>query len=335
MTTIIMACLLVGMAALLLLRDSRGKARMFFDQETSLSLRGVWCLVVMLVHVPDSYQNFLQDAVGSFAYIGVTFFFMTSSYGLMLSVLKNGCSAVKGFWKRRLPKLLVPMLLANLAELVINWSFRREIGFLSLFTTSAFVRKLLVFYFLFWIVFWLPVKMSIAQKRWLLCFLTVMVSIVSYILDGRWSVEALGFLFGILLASYKKRILEFFEIKWLLKCIITGMVCLAIGVLYRYTKYIVFWGDYVIRAFLGVAITLFMLQCLVKYSIGNSVNRFLGKVSFEVYLLHGIVFSVLAQTGVIKESGVYIFLSILITVLLSVAVNFIGRSLVRIFPKVE
>lgn len=41
----------------------------FFNKENSNALRGFWCLIVVLVHVPGAYQNRIQDIIGSFAYI--------------------------------------------------------------------------------------------------------------------------------------------------------------------------------------------------------------------------------------------------------------------------
>ena len=52
----------------------------FMSKDDAVFLRGFWCVIVILVHIPAAYQNRVQDALGSFAYIGVTFFFMTSAY---------------------------------------------------------------------------------------------------------------------------------------------------------------------------------------------------------------------------------------------------------------
>lgn len=54
----------------------------FFNLTNTTAMRGFWCIIVILVHIPAVYQNRIQDLMGSFAYIGVTFFFMTSAYGL-------------------------------------------------------------------------------------------------------------------------------------------------------------------------------------------------------------------------------------------------------------
>lgn len=78
----------------------------FFNLTNTTAMRGFWCIIVILVHIPAVYQNRIQDLMGSFAYIGVTFFFMTSAYGLKVGAKKNPDST-KVFWRRRLPKLLM------------------------------------------------------------------------------------------------------------------------------------------------------------------------------------------------------------------------------------
>ena len=51
----------------------------FFSYDDTKILRGFWCIIIVLVHVPADFQNKIQDMLGSFAYIGVTFFFMASA----------------------------------------------------------------------------------------------------------------------------------------------------------------------------------------------------------------------------------------------------------------
>ena len=80
MTNLIMVGILLCLLGLLLAgaKYSPDGAH-FFDRENSGAMRGFWCLIVALVHVPAGYQNRLQDMIGSFAYVGVTFFFLTSA----------------------------------------------------------------------------------------------------------------------------------------------------------------------------------------------------------------------------------------------------------------
>lgn len=120
----------------------------FFNKDNTNALRGFWCLIIILVHVPAAYQNKMQDMIGSFAYIGVTFFFMTSAYGLRLSVEKG--KNVNGFWRRRLPKLLIPCLLVNIIRILFNIIEGSEFSVWNFVTINGWVLWLLVCYLIFW-----------------------------------------------------------------------------------------------------------------------------------------------------------------------------------------
>ena len=61
----------------------------FFDKNNSNAMRGFWCFIVILVHTPVVYQNTIQDIMGSFAYVGVTFFFMASGFGLTINKISS------------------------------------------------------------------------------------------------------------------------------------------------------------------------------------------------------------------------------------------------------
>ena len=105
----------------------------FFDIKNSTAMRGFGCLIVVLVHVPEMYQNKIQDMIGSFAYIGVTFFFLTSAYGLTLSLDKKHDN-IRFFWRRRLPKLLIiPWLVSIFARFTNSFLFHDEMTIKGLF----------------------------------------------------------------------------------------------------------------------------------------------------------------------------------------------------------
>lgn len=74
-TNLVMITIVIFLVATLVIKTSfREGEKHFFDKDNSNALRGFWCLIVVLVHVPELYQNRIQDMLGSFAYIGVTFF---------------------------------------------------------------------------------------------------------------------------------------------------------------------------------------------------------------------------------------------------------------------
>ena len=123
-------------------------------------LRGFWSIIVVLVHIPAAYQNRLQDMIGSFAYIGVTFFFMTSAYGLKYSMMhKEGY--MEQFWRRRLPAILLPALIANAFVVVMQAidSDFRELSFIDFVNINAWVKVLLLYYVAFWLIYHIAPKL--------------------------------------------------------------------------------------------------------------------------------------------------------------------------------
>lgn len=125
-------------------------------------LRGFWCLIVVLVHIPAAYQNRLQDMIGSFAYIGVTFFFMTSAVGLKYSMMHKE-RYMEVFWKRRLPAILIPALLANALVVVMQAidSGSDGLSFIDIININDWVKVLLLYYVVFWLIYHIAPKLIV------------------------------------------------------------------------------------------------------------------------------------------------------------------------------
>lgn len=321
----------LGLTLLMGAKVSDSSSR-FFDKANSNALRGFWCLIVILVHTPVAYQNRIQDMIGSFAYIGVTFFFMTSAYGLRLSINKKGN---KYFWRIRLPKLLIPCLIVNVLGVFANLIKGDEISIRGLISINGWVQWLLVCYFIFWITY----KFIGSHQDTIICLLAIAFSITVYLFKGHilgttWCPEVFGFVWRILLFKTKNVFVEWMKKGWLFKCLFLCVIAGVIGLSYLKFKMIVFWGDYILKIVLGVLITLFMLAVNTRISIGNRVSNFLGKISYEVYLIHGMIFGLVATILPELDSGVFIILSMALTVIVSVitkrAYNLIYKTLVTI-----
>lgn len=147
----------------------------FFDKENSMALRGFWCLVIILVHIPVAYQNTIQDMIGSFAYIGVTFFFMTSGYGLKKMFERNPKS-IRLFWRKRLPKLVIPCLTVNLFSILVLPTIKKNI-ILRFININGWVQWLLICYFVFWLSYRF---MKEKYRDIIICILIVLISLGIY-----------------------------------------------------------------------------------------------------------------------------------------------------------
>ena len=304
----------------------------FFNRENSGAMRGFWCLIVVLVHIPAAYQNRVQDMLGGFAYIGVTFFFMTSAYGLRLAAVKRPESLGR-FWRNRLPKLLVPCFLTNAIGMALRAMCGGGIELRMLVRINGWVCWLLVCYLVFWLCYRFLTE---AWRDWAVCGLVAVFSLTVYLMKPEtttWCPEVLGFAWGILLSCRLDRFRGWLSGGWAQKSAALCLLAACLGIAYLRWKGIPFWGDYVLKIVLGMAILGFLLALNTKISIGNPVSRTLGAISFEVYLLHGAVFFALESVFPELNSGVFILASLLLTILLSLAARKLSDRILTPFYK--
>lgn len=337
-TYAIMALAVLFLAFELLYKaEYRPDAARLFDKQNSNAMRGFWCLIVILVHIPMAYQNRIQDMLGSFAYIGVTFFFMTSSYGLRL-VIEEDPNSIRHFWRKRLPRLLIPMFLVNVVSLIFRLLEGNGLSFSTLININGWVQWLLVCYVIFWVVNRFVGK-SLLDNRGgvqdiIVCVLIIVFSATVYLLKCHifattWCPEIFGFVWGIIFFHIKKCFAAWVDKKWLPKCVALCLIAGIAGIAYLKYKPVVFFGDYLLKILLGVLIITFMLAVNSRIAIGNKVNLFLGSISYEVYLLHGSVFGLLAFLAPEIGSGIFIGLSTAITVGVAWVIRLVGTWTVK------
>ena len=331
MTNIIMVFIICALVSVLLIgMQYRMPNINFFNKENTNTMRGFWCLIIILVHIPVMYENRIQDMIGSFAYIGVTFFFMTSAYGLKL-LFEKKTNSIIGFWKKRLPKLIVPCLMVNLFEMIVLFP-TSEYSIMRLLHINDWVKWLLMCYFIFWFCY----KIGGGYQDTNVSFLIIMMSLFIYwiklkgIINGTtWCTEVFGFIWGLILANYKNKIINFLNKDWSIK--LTIIVCLSciLGVGYLKLKTILFLGDYILKILLGITIIFFLLIINVRFTFGNRISEFLGKISYEVYLTQWVVIP-LINIFKIKNSGIYILIVLFVTVVIAFFIYNVDAMILKI-----
>ena len=160
----------------------------------------------------------------------------------------------------------------------------------------------------------------------IVCVLIAVFSITVYALQDpisgtTWCPEVFGFVWGIVFFHIKDRFANWMGKKWLPKCLAFCIIAGIAGVAYLKFKPVVFFGDYLLKILLGVLIITFLLAMNSRISIGNKVSFFLGSISYEVYLIHHVVFDLVVFLVPQAVSGVFIIISIVLTLLISVAIR--------------
>ncbi|WP_170830739.1 acyltransferase family protein [Pseudobutyrivibrio sp. ACV-2] len=306
----------------------------FFDKNNTQAMRGFWCIIVMFVHVPASYQNTIQDLIGCFGFIGVTFFFLTSAYGVTMSLDKNS-NSIKNFWRKRLPKLLIVSWTIDVFFYLVRTVLYREyVNPINLIYVDDWVKWLLGCLFALWVsnkllkktLYW-KVSTCVIVVLWsLLVYYLVKIGVFTH---TAWTTECYGFVWGIILGTIRPYFLKYFSDRWSRKWIISLLVSLVLGVLYLKFKWLPFAGDYLLKILLGIAITMFVLIANTRISFGNKINMFLGEISFEIYLVHGYVFNIFEKYYEWNNSSVFIMMSIITTVMCSYIIHLIDVRLIR------
>lgn len=323
MSSIILTLFLVSVFAVITLwRSHTDQKCVLFSKNHTTFLKGVAAIVVVFVHFPEEFQNPLQDAIGSFAYIGVTIFFMISSFGMLYSIDHNP-QYLKSFWKNRLASLLIPNYLVN----IILFGLMTLIGLTpllkDLYGINHYVVILLEFCILFFIMMLLRGKTSALVTD--LIMITIITASSLYLFfsyysaEGGvpgWSYERMGLIWGIILYRFRDRIDIWFGKHYTAKLAVATLLSLILGVAYLKFKYVWFVGAYLLKVVLGVSLILFILMISRHRSFGKPIMT-IGDISFEIYLSHGGVMAILNYLNPECNSGAFIIMTFAATILLS------------------
>ena len=222
--------------------------------------------------------------------IGVSIFLLLSGYGLTISWKSGGGI---GYWRKRFLAVFIPY---TIFEIVTHWFFT-DFDLLDFVLDITCIKPLYgngwyLQYLLGWyIVFWIVMKVPLLQKHKLVILLVVSVVVffTSYELAAE---QALSFLTGVAIAEHK-------EHEWLKKHLnrTTAGSVLLVGILALAFKQLDFVRNSpalcikIVQLLIKLPIGLFLVYA--TYSIGQKIPlnglALLGTVSYELYLIHGVV----------------------------------------------
>lgn len=311
----------------------------FFSKEYTDVLKGLCSLIVIYVHVRPERGNVLQDAMGSFAYVAVTFFFLVSAYGMMAGVERKQ-NYLKNFWRNRLVSLLIPCFLLNIVSYVLGLTVKGDASMTILYQINGYVVVLLQWCVWFYIIEWCRMKWF-ADKTiltdWLLIAGVVVSSIALYLFvkaevsaQAGWCFERMGLVWGVLLYRYYDKFVTWMDKHRIVKVILLTLIGGILGLSYLKYKIVYFWGAYLLKVVLGFALLLLLFTATSNRKFGDAISNWLGGISYEVYLSHGMVMGYMALfLPASFNSGAFILLSVVATLLLSTGVHAIGKPIVN------
>ena len=290
----------------------------FMSKDYTTYLRGICALAIMLRHI--RITDFAPLNV--FDYLGnpiVGIFFFLSGYGMLTRIKQTGIdNYMNGFILKRCVPLFVEYIFVWIFYFVCMFSVSGNFNFLKEIITphSWFIIMIEVLY----IVFYIGYKLFKDNLRGLIIFVTIfelalIIALSAFGADEFWYLSLLCFSGGMIYSVVnlnKKKTLPLIFGFGALAVVTTG----AEYVLSDKPKIIVLWALIYNVSVLSLAIVALSVGRYVRFK--NPVFELCGKMSLEIYLLHGVFQYVFKEIKPIyNNSLLYGAMIILCTLLMS------------------
>jgi len=322
-----------------------------------------------LVQHDTQYGSIYKGPVFFMNEMGIFFtaiFFFLSGYGLLESY-NSKPDYLDNFLKKRLPSVLVPFYLSNIIYIIIKgflWEritnikdfFTCLIGFTLLNTNTWFLVEITLLYLVFYFTY-----KHISNKKTALwtVFASILVMVTVGILLGHesdgigghwfkgewWFNSTIAFYFGLSVGQYKDKILSFFKNRYkVMMPLTTVLFLISLNINYfglqmifgYYTESATSMGypdkiaSYIIQTISIIAFSAFFICLNLKLTFGNKLLFFFGKISLELYIIHGIFMEIFYYN--LEFRGIALYLSVYATSIIAAwGLYFIDKPFIKLF----
>ena len=326
------------------------KQEVLLSKNGTKSIKGFLVCMVLLSHLHARVSLFSNSLVGTifsaFGYLAVSSFFFLSAFGLYESCLQKGKNYVIHFPAQKLlpyyAMCCVAILIYLVRDLVVTGTTHWPTFAWSFFFGKTvvdmgwYLQAQLLLYIIFFVVFRFAKKQRLLLVGLMLAVYCAICAVVG--LSETWYESVLCFLLGMLCAKYQKQILMFYQDwkQWL----VAGA---GIGVLFIIT---LFLGNKTIlpnslricvKMVSAIAFNGLVVSIVARLNLENPVTGFLGKYSFEIYVLQGIF--LYGYRSVIKNDWFYMGAVVASVILLSLAAHplftFVSKTISSLCTKTQ
>lgn len=325
---VLAACILYGVRV-----QSKAKSNNdYLSKESTNSLRAIFALTVVMHHLAQRAEGgLLFRCFGLIGNLAVGVFFFISGYGLMKQHQIN-TEYMRGFLLHRLPSVLVPYLVVSVPYFIVYnltgkaYTVQKALFGLadgSLVANSWYVVAIVVFY----LIFHFAIKAGGKNKYAVMAIIAlgeIAYSICCYALGyGSWYYNScLCFFLGIVWCMYQDQLENFFRNGYGWKLAGTFLLfCIFFFIQYFTRKN--YSGDILsallILAGLELSCTFFSIFVVLlghKVQFGNRLLRMVRGASYEIYLIHGLVYYLLRNSlWSVKSDFLWVSLTLVLSVL--------------------
>lgn len=309
---------------------------MFLSKDDSQGLKGISAILIVLHHLSQRVGiNILTLPYIEIGKYSVALFLFLSGFGVMSSYLNNK-NYLSGFLKNRILTIYVPFVISNIIFIIIylvkGQSFNNmdiikyTLGIKLIDNVMWFIYSIVIFYLIFYISF----KFT-TIKRGIIIFLigTFIYLILGIVLDLGTTITNIAFSFagGIFVAAYKENFIRFLNKKYVFKIIVI-IAILGITRIISIISSNIFIREFILNiSTLSYAILLVSLS--KRFKLTGNITALLSGISFEIYLLHNKLITVIPNINGSIIIGIMYFITLVILSYIFMRVNkFINNKLV-------
>lgn len=288
----------------------------YLSMDSTNTVRGFFIMLVFLSHFMQyyTYKNSIDILGGNISrtlgQMIVVMFMFYSGYGVCESVKRKGNGYVKSFPKNRVFKTLLHFDIAMLIYYILSLALKLDyspsrvllalIGWESIGNSNWYIFAVLVLYLLTWIAFSIFKNNKYLAAAFTTALVCVYIAVIYNFKEYWWYDTVLTYAAGMWYSLFKEkleRLLTKNNIIWLVAAVIT-----AVGWWYAH-KYRVVPALRVVEA---LVFALLVVVLSLKISINNKPVSWLGKHTFEIYVLMRIPMKLFHIWG-LKEFNLYIY----------------------------
>lgn len=324
-----------------------------FSKADTNGLKGLFAILIFLHHISYKFNAFddmpalslIFNDIGS---IGVGVFFFISGYGLMISSRKPDYT--KNLLCKKIPKLYLLHVLINILYIFADIIRGVSYDFITFLTAglgldmfnnfvrangnSWYITSILIIYFIFAITKLYCTKNNTKEKTFFILFslFTILVFGI-FLLAFSYNFNEVSIyiraiyclFFGMIYFYFSPKINKFLsKYFWYIIGLIVVAIVLLLDIQMSYSEGQVLFT--IIKEFLlPVLVMIFILTLNQKITLDSPVLNFLGDISLEIYLLHGLIQELLF--GVINNQFLFTLTSLVLVIILSTIINKIYTKL--------
>lgn len=303
----------------------------YFSQKQCTLLKGMLAVLVMLHHISNAITGgYLFRYLYHFGVFGTVGFFVISGYGLTVRLNQDRGNYLKGFLPNRLGVIIIPYSIFFVIYFIyahftndcsLSTALRSLYGGDPIVKNSWYITAMVYLY----IMYYINAKLFFNRNKNALFILGNLASIILYMIIckklhyGMWWYNTIHcFFIGIIWAMCEKKILSFLKKYYLPALLFDILIVVLLFTAEDKTQR----GsniNYIITLFFALAFSVFVPMICLKIDFSkNFVMAWIGTISLEVYLIHGLIMDILLKSDIFKSNEI-LFASATVLISLSAA----------------